>query len=214
MQHICLETQHLNLLKACGHKSVCVQLKLRRGGFTGCEVRSDCRSHADMNKSEVRRINRRLEAGGRFLRGERSWDKGSCCRWGRRSWRDGPPRWRAASVSTDWPRSCSARGSAVRGRWEQRTQVGSQVQTGAIIIFLKVSSTWKSQLSNTNFSNIKNRAAHFMQNSRPVLHGDTLKEAAFSFPPTHRDHASRFEAAATCTKVFLQDKCIRIIGKL
>lgn len=48
-----------------------------------------------------------------YLRGERSWDKGSCCHWGQRSWGGGPPHWLAAWVSTGWPRSCSSRRWAV-----------------------------------------------------------------------------------------------------
>lgn len=49
-----------------------------------------------------------------FLRGERSWHKESCCRWGQRSWCGGLLRWPAASASTDWPRSCSPGRSAVK----------------------------------------------------------------------------------------------------
>lgn len=48
-----------------------------------------------------------------YSHGERSWDKGSCCHWGQRSWGGGPPHWLAAWASTGWPRSCSPRRWAV-----------------------------------------------------------------------------------------------------
>lgn len=48
-----------------------------------------------------------------YSHGERSWDKGSCCHWGQRSWGGAPPHWLAAWASTGWPRSCSPRRWAV-----------------------------------------------------------------------------------------------------
>lgn len=57
-----------------------------------------------------------------YSHGERSWDKGSCCRWGQRSWGGAPPHWLAASASTGWPRSCSPRRWAVNQAPWQRSE--------------------------------------------------------------------------------------------
>lgn len=57
-----------------------------------------------------------------YSHGERSWDKGSCCRWGQRSWGGAPPHWLAAWASTGWPRSCSPRRWAVNQTPWQRSE--------------------------------------------------------------------------------------------
>lgn len=56
-----------------------------------------------------------------YSHGERSWDKGSCCHWGQRSWGGAPLHWLAAWASTGWPRSCSPRRWAVNGRGQKVT---------------------------------------------------------------------------------------------
>lgn len=70
--------------------------------------------------------------------------------------------------------------------------------------------SWAIRTSQTS----KNRAAHFMWKFKASFAQRHLERSSFFFPPTHHDHASRFEATATCAKVFHQDKYIHIIGKL
>lgn len=137
MEDIGLKMQRRNLLMVwiCGHKCVSLQLNWDEEDSVdvkwGLIVVIMILLHAQVNKLlSWGKINRRLEArtspAATFLHGERSLDKGSCCRWGRRSWCGGLLRWQAASVSTDWPGSSSPRGSAVKKTPEQRTQVGWQ----------------------------------------------------------------------------------------
>lgn len=114
----------------CTWPQICAcSAKVRWGGLTGCEMRSD--SSLIWFFSTQTWINQSQSCGSdcptaTYSHGGRSWDKGSCCHWGRRSWCGGPLHWLAASVSTDWPRSCLPRRSAVKKTPEQRTRVGMQ----------------------------------------------------------------------------------------